>query len=213
MKSNDKNDELLKTALTESFIKLDQDLRNTDAVVHEVDRSGCTAVVVILTPTHIICASVGDSRAVVGTLKENNLEAVPLSEDHSPVNTLEKNRIIKAGGFVQYDRVNGELAMSRAIGDFQYKSNKKFSLNEQLVISIPDVFVHKRSKNDKFMLIACDGVFDVFSNQEAIDAVHDLYVSIDQNESSKEQKITAALVNSAVDKGSTDNVSAIVISF
>ena len=72
MKSNDKNDELLKTALTESFVKLDQDLRNTDAVVHEVDRSGCTAVVVILTPTHIICASVGDSRAVVGTLKENN---------------------------------------------------------------------------------------------------------------------------------------------
>lgn len=65
-------------------------------------------------------ANVGDSRAVlsVGGLAE------PLSYDHKPANQLEARRIIAAGGWVEFNRVNGNLALSRALGDFMFKRNE-----------------------------------------------------------------------------------------
>jgi serine/threonine protein phosphatase PrpC len=81
--------------------------------------TGCTAVVVLVTEKHIICANSGDSRSV---LYSNNT-TYPLSFDHKPQNTEEKNRILEAGGFVEDNRVDGALALSRAMGDFNYKSN------------------------------------------------------------------------------------------
>ena len=82
--------------------------------------AGCTATVVLITSTDIICANAGDSRTVLcksGT-------AVELSQDHKPDDPSERSRIYKAGGFVEDGRVNGMLALSRALGDFEYKSNK-----------------------------------------------------------------------------------------
>ena len=61
----------------------------------------------------MICASVGDSRAVIAMRDGNDLFATPLSEDHKPENVLEKERIEAAGGYVFMDRVKGGLAMSR----------------------------------------------------------------------------------------------------
>ena len=75
-----------------------------------------------MTPEHIYCANSGDSRSVLARVSESGaLEAVALSEDHKPENTAEKTRIETAGGFVKDNRVNGNLALSRALGDFEYK--------------------------------------------------------------------------------------------
>lgn len=211
-KSKAKNLDLLKKALVESYVTLDKRLRSSDQVEHGLDQSGCTAVTVVITPTHIVCASIGDSRAVVAVSAGKKVHAIPLSEDHKPDNFLERKRIESAGGFVQMDRVNGELAMSRAIGDFQYKSNSKLSDAEQMVISIPDVAIHKRSSNDLKLLVACDGVFDVFDNQEAVEALFQIDKKYDLNTPLKEQKIAGDLINLAIDNGSTDNVSAIIVS-
>ena len=106
----------------------------------------------MITPTHIVCANVGDSRCVVGS----NSRTIPLSEDHKPSNPEESERIVNGGGFVQFDRVNGELAMSRAFGDFQYKSNSNVEMVKQLVIPVPDIAVHKRVKGDEVLILACD---------------------------------------------------------
>lgn len=81
--------------------------------------AGCTANVVMITKTEILCANAGDSRSVLskkGKCKD-------LSIDHKPDNPGEKRRIERANGFVQESRVNGMLALSRAIGDFEYKGN------------------------------------------------------------------------------------------
>lgn len=61
----------------------------------------------------------GDSRAI---LSVNGL-AEPLSYDHKPANEAEAARIIAAGGWVEFNRVNGNLALSRALGDFIFKRN------------------------------------------------------------------------------------------
>jgi serine/threonine protein phosphatase PrpC len=76
--------------------------------------TGCTACVVLLTPTEIYCSNAGDSRGVLSKDKQ----AVPLSYDHKPGNQIEVARIKKANHFVEDDRVDGNLALSRAFGDF-----------------------------------------------------------------------------------------------
>jgi len=85
-------------------------------------RVGCTAVVVLVTPTHIYCGNSGDSRSVLARGVDNEtVSAVALSEDHKPENELESMRIYAAGGTVSENRVNGNLNLSRSLGDFEYK--------------------------------------------------------------------------------------------
>ena len=76
----------------------------------------------MVTKDDIICANAGDSRTVLG--RSSGKKCEELSEDHKPDNPLEKARIEKAGGFVEENRVNGSLNLSRSIGDFEYKSKK-----------------------------------------------------------------------------------------
>jgi len=81
--------------------------------------AGCTATVILITATEIYCANAGDSRTVLS----KGQKVVELSKDHKPDDELELKRIQNAGGFVEDSRVNGILALSRALGDFEYKSN------------------------------------------------------------------------------------------
>jgi serine/threonine protein phosphatase PrpC len=98
-----------------------------------------------------------------------------MSEDHKPMNSLEKLRIIKAGGFVYANRVDGQLAMSRALGDFSFKCNHDLSQDHQKVICKPELRVHERSDQDRFIVLACDGVFDVLSNEKTTQLVDTWY--------------------------------------
>ena len=72
---------------------------------------------VLITKTHIYCANAGDSRTVLARSSGPEM-CFPLSEDHKPENSGERARIEAAGGFVADNRVNGNLALSRALGDF-----------------------------------------------------------------------------------------------
>lgn len=69
----------------------------------------------------------------------------------------EKARITAAGGFVDFGRVNGNLALSRAIGDFEFKKSAELAPEQQIVTAYPDVVVHEMSDDDEFLVIACDG--------------------------------------------------------
>ena len=75
----------------------------------------------------------------------------------------EKARIAAAGGFVDFGRVNGNLALSRAIGDFEFKKSAELSPEQQIVTAYPDVTVHELTDDDEFLVIACDGRFCVIS--------------------------------------------------
>lgn len=96
--------------------------------------AGCTAVVVAVHGSLVVCANAGDSRAVLcrgGT-------AVPLSEDHKPRNPLENRRITAAGGWVNKEgRVNDNLNLSRAIGDLEYKQDFAIPPSAQIISGEP----------------------------------------------------------------------------
>lgn len=95
----------------------DNQLGYNDYIKQVESAAGCTATVALITPMEIYCANAGDSRTV---MSEKGV-AIDLSKDHKPDLIEEKNRIHKAGGEVIEGRVNGMLALSRAMGDFDYK--------------------------------------------------------------------------------------------
>ena len=93
-----------------------------------------------------------------------------LSWDHKPSIPSEKERIIAAGHRVQMDRVDGGLAMSRALGDWQYKSGK-LPVKDMAVSSFPDVKTYQIEKDTKYLVLACDGIWDVMDNQLVLDFI------------------------------------------
>lgn len=99
--------------------------------------------------------------------------AIPMSFDHKPYQEIECERIKKAGGRIDCDkRVNGGLNLSRAIGDHAYKQNTSLSDREQMITALPDIKKITISPgNDEFMVLACDGIWDCYNNQEVVDFV------------------------------------------
>ena len=107
------------------------------------------------------------------------------------------------------DRVNGELAMSRALGDYQYKQNDKLDRDKQVVSCYPDVAIHVRSSKDQLLVLACDGVWDVMTNVESISFLQDIVREEDGSMSS--YGMADALIELAFEAKSTDNISALVV--
>jgi serine/threonine protein phosphatase PrpC len=133
-----------------------------------MERSGSTAVVVVMTPHHIICANSGDSRAIL----RRHGRVLPLSFDHKPSNIVERRRILNANGFVKRKRVDGDLAVSRAFGDFCMKQSTK---PPQKVIVDPDFIVYPRDlSGDEFIVLACDGVWDVATSDLCSEFIQNL---------------------------------------
>ena len=155
----------VKEGIKQGFLKLDEQLQKLPQWASGEDRSGTTAIVTMVTPKKIIWANCGDSR---GLLCRDG-KVVFATQDHKPYNPDEKSRIERAGGTVMMQRVNGSLAVSRALGDFDYKRAADLPATEQLVSPEPELTVQDRElSTDEFLLLACDGVFDVMTNEEVI---------------------------------------------
>jgi len=151
--------------------------------------------------------NVGDSRAV---LSNKNGLAVQLSQDHKPNSPDERNRIEQMGGKISFDgsdwRVK-DLSVSRAFGDLDA---------QPFLTNRPDVYRHRIKKNDKFMIMACDGLWDVFDNQEAVNIILEELDKLTKNKSTNgtgKNNIARTLGEYAVQKGSFDNITIIIIFF
>ncbi|KAM6491095.1 Protein phosphatase 2C (PP2C)-like domain containing protein [Amanita muscaria] len=158
------------TALKKAFLGTDEDLLATDE--GKKISGGATAVAALLTADNKIYvvspnANAGDSRSVI----DIKGEAKPLSFDHKPTNEPERARICAAGGYIECERVNGNLALSRALGDFQYKKNNELTPEKQIVTADPDVTCHEVTEEDEFLVLACDGIWDCLSSQQVVDIV------------------------------------------
>ncbi|KAI3890160.1 hypothetical protein MKW92_037131 [Papaver armeniacum] len=168
-----------------------------DEILNEVvgAQGGSTAVTAILIDRKkLIVASVGDSRAVIC----NGGVAKQITVDHGPMK--EKDEIESRGGHVikrpgNVPRVDGQLAMARAFGDGRLKEH---------ITSEPDIFVEEIDEDTESVILASDGLWKVMSNQAAVDCIKD----IDDTKEAAE-----SLVQEALDRGSKDDISCIVIIF
>lgn len=175
----------LEEAITESFFELQNDMSSWCLY------TGTTALVALVLGQLVWVANVGDSRAVLSR------EGRPLrvSKDQKPDDKDEEKRIIEAGGFVKDGRVNGILAVSRALGDGSLGS---------VIYPAPWISSFMITARDEFLIMACDGVWDVLSDEEAVQIVG--------NELNA-KRAAKKLRDEAFNKGSTDNISVIVIFF
>ncbi|KAL6932813.1 related to Protein phosphatase 2C homolog 3 [Hanseniaspora guilliermondii] len=169
----------LSDCLTKAFLTADEELLEDKYT--QLDHSGCTATSLLIDSKDKVmyCANSGDSRTVLAI----NGVAKNLSFDHKPVNSGEKTRIVQSGGFVESGRVNGNLALSRAIGDFEFK-NSNLPPEEQTVTVVPDIICHDIDLEfDDFVILACDGIWDCLSSQECVNLI---YYAIQQFPADKE---------------------------
>lgn len=165
--------------------------------------SGSTSVSCLLMPSTdgdpsptLHTANVGDSRAVMC----RGGRAVRLSHDHKASDAAEQARIEEAGGFVLRRRVLGILSVSRSFGDHALK---------KFVPARPYISVTRLDSLVEFIIVACDGVWDVMSDQDAVDLLRPM---IDQSVAMAEwPDLAAALVAEALRRGSTDNVTALIV--
>jgi len=205
----------------------------------EYEDSGTTAVVVVLTPTSLVCANAGDSRAVYA---RDGGRAVPLSYDHKPDDEEEERRIREAGGYVSGGRVEGDLAVSRGLGDFRFKEEVAVmkgvrgngdtfcgdvgaddgdtddgyveaslvpsSPGDQKVSTIPDIIVQTRSAaHDEFLVVACDGIWDVQTNLEAVRMVAELFAEGEADMG----LLCEECLDLCLRRGSKDNMTVLVV--
>lgn len=166
---------------------------------------GSTGVTLLLAGNILFSANVGDSEAVLGRRYDDDpvdlgYDALLLTTKHVPANPAETTRIQKAGGFVVNNRVKGNLAVSRAFGDLDYK-------DIPMVIPAPFILETELTDADEFIIIACDGLWDVMTYNEAVE-----YVADRRKNNISPKDVSEELVNNAIEKrGSTDNVSVIVV--
>lgn len=161
-------------ALKSSFLEIDQEMRDLEGKKRLQNLSGrvegfggCTANVMLVVGDRIYIANAGDSRAVL----YSNGKVIKLSYDHKPDNKEEYDRITHAGGFVTQGRVCGNLNLSRALGDFEFKQNRDLTPERQMISAMPDVTVRILEAADQFVVLGCDGIWELMTDQEVCQVI------------------------------------------
>ena len=170
-----------------AFNKIDEELKFYDS-----EYTGSTATLVLIQDNKIYCANVGDSRAYI--IYDNNIKQITV--DHKCSVPEEAERIIKAGGKITKNRVQGQLVLSRSLGDLYVK---KYG-----VTNLPDISMNKIDYNIKYVVIASDGVWDVVDENTVLNM---------SKMKKKAEDFCKELVKLAIEKETKDNVSCIVIAF
>jgi len=177
---------------TEADLVRDAYLAVDTYLVERRIRAGTCAVQLYLLGARFLAANAGDSRAVIGTREG----VAVLTEDHKPGVPAERSRIEALGGSIRVfgvPRVEGILAVSRALGD---------SCLKPYVIAEPRIEEGGLGRENDFAVLACDGVWDVLSPEEVIEAVR---------RKEDPQKAAEELTRMSLDQGSTDNITVIVL--
>ncbi|SPR00629.1 PPM-type phosphatase domain-containing protein [Plasmodiophora brassicae] len=160
----------------------------------------------------VLCVNVGDSRILVGTVPgsaEHEIDCRVMTVDHKPEVSQERERIVNAGGSVVMGRIDRTLAVSRALGDWVFKSNDSLPPDEQKVVSVPE-FTRTTVGCGAFLLVACDGIFEAMSSAQVAS-----FVGRDLAETScADPAMTVArLLDASLRSGSKDNMTCIVACF
>jgi len=190
-------------------------------------KAGSTALVALVRggsrpkqPCVLTVAWVGDSRAVLCRAGK----PIEISKDHKADRDDEKTRIRAAGGIVdRQGRLYGDLAVSRAFGDLQHKGRELKQIvqsgplakpgeedhgSEGTLIAVPDTMQIVLTPQDEFLILASDGLWDVISNEQAVN-----FVRFHLHRHGDVRKAAVELVDKALDLHSVDNISAVVIGF
>ncbi|XP_039024858.1 probable protein phosphatase 2C 2 isoform X2 [Hibiscus syriacus] len=195
---NDVFMEGVENSLSKSFLLADLALAD-DCTVNS--SSGTTALVAMILGRVLMVANVGDCRAVLC----RKGEAIDMSEDHRPIYPSEQRRVEELGGFIDDGYLNGVLSVSRALGDWDMKFPKGSS---SPLIAEPEFRQMILTEDDEFLIIGCDGIWDVMSSQHAVSLVRRGLRRHDDPE-----QCARDLVREALRHNTFDNLTVIMVCF
>ncbi|XP_006657104.1 probable protein phosphatase 2C 57 [Oryza brachyantha] len=192
----------IEKALSSAFLQTDAAFADACSMNSSL-ASGTTALAALVVGRSLLVANAGDCRAVLCCRGK----AIEMSRDHKPSCNREKVRIEASGGYVYDGYLNGQLNVARAIGDWHMEGMKACDGLGPLSAE-PEVMIRNLTEEDEFLIIGCDGIWDVFRSQNAVDfARRKLQEHNDPVTCCKE------LVDEAIKRKSGDNLSVVVICF
>lgn len=215
-------DREIKKCLTDAYKKTDEEFLLEASKASPVWKDGSTAVTALAVDDVLYVANLGDSRALLCRCGDNGkTSVVSLSKDHSPSQYEERMRIQKAGGTVREGRVLGVLEVSRSIGDGRFKRCG--------VSCVPDVMRCTLTDNDRFLLLACDGLWKGFTVDSALKFINNILENEESEEtvletdrgtedvqidpvSARFQDACNKIASEAIRNGSSDNVTVMLVS-
>ncbi|KAM7268136.1 hypothetical protein ACFE04_010302 [Oxalis oulophora] len=152
----------------------------------------------------LLVANAGDCRAV---LSRSGL-AVELSKDHRPCCVEERMRVESLGGYIDDGYLNGQLGVTRALGNFHLEGMKGMGQTVGPLSAEPELRLITLNKDDEFLLIGSDGIWDVFRSQNAVD-----YARRRLQKHNDVKLCCKEMVEEALKRGATDNLTVVMVSF
>ncbi|XP_058098631.1 probable protein phosphatase 2C 27 isoform X2 [Magnolia sinica] len=185
-------------AIRSAFVNADRAFADT---CYLDSSSGTTALTALIFGRIMLIANVGDCRAVLG----KRGRAIELSRDHKPNCTSERIRIENLGGIIYDGYLNGQLSVARALGDWHMKDPKGSACPLSAEPELQETIL---TEEDEFLIIGCDGLWDVMSSQGAVTiARKELMLHNDPERCSRE------LVREALRRNTCDNLTVIIVCF
>ncbi|KAI3411645.1 Protein-serine/threonine phosphatase [Psidium guajava] len=188
----------VENSLRKAFLLADHALADDASVSSS---SGTTALTAFILGRLLMVANAGDCRAVLC----RRGEAIDMSQDHKPIYPPERRRVEDLGGFVEDGYLNGVLSVTRALGDWDMKFSRG---SPSPLISEPEFRQALLMEDDEFLIIGCDGIWDVMSSQHAVNVVRRGLRRHDDPEQSARD-----LVKEALRLNTSDNLTVIVVCF
>lgn len=189
----------LEKVVTRSFLETDTAFEKSCSQESAM-LSGTTALTAMIFGRSLLVANAGDCRAV---LSRHGI-ALEMSEDHRPCCISEKTRVESLGAYIEDGYLNGQLGVTRALGDWHLDGLKQTGP----LSAEPELKLITLNKEDEFLIIGSDGIWDVFSSQNAIDfARRRLQRHNDVKLCCKE------VVEEAIRRGAADNLTVVMVCF
>ncbi|XP_027173701.1 probable protein phosphatase 2C 27 [Coffea eugenioides] len=191
----------LEKVVTRSFLKTDAAFANS-CFLKPSQSSGTTALTAMIFGRSLLVANAGDCRAVLS----RRGVAIEMSKDHRPCCMNERMRIESLGGYIVDDYLNGSLGVTRALGDW-HKGLKEGDKGGPLTAE-PELKLLTLTKEDEFLIIGSDGIWDDFRSQNAVD-----FVRRRLQEHNNVKQCCMEMVNEAKKRGAIDNLTVVIVCF
>ncbi|KAK2646626.1 hypothetical protein Ddye_021821 [Dipteronia dyeriana] len=193
----------LEKVVTRSYIETDAAFFKSCSLESALS-SGTTALTAMIFGRSLLVANAGDCRAVLSRCGK----AEELSKDHRPCCTKERMRIESLGGYIDDGYLNGQLGVTRALGDWHLEGMKELGGRVGPLSAEPELKLITLTKEDEFLIIGSDGVWDVFTSQNSVD-----FTRRRLQEHNDLKLCCKQIVDEAIKRGATDNLTVVIVSF
>ena len=179
--------ESISKIITKTFIETNSSLINNSNI--DISSSGCTCSSILLTQNNLISINLGDSRCILGRFnpENNSCSCLNLTRDHKPTEEDEKERIIKKGGNIskgkdEFGNSGGIMRIWKTDGNIGLALTRSFGdeiMSKVGVICEPEIKQFFLGKDDKFIIIGTDGLWEYISSEECVNMVKDFFLKND----------------------------------